>query len=109
MLYGSLARRSCLPACLPACWVVQMMDIGSVHERSTAIFTVTLAQYAPAAVHGEEDRIMVSGQHGVEPAPLCSRLEVPSAVLQCLRTQWQQGTLNINVTTSFAMTAGPTW
>jgi hypothetical protein len=38
-----------------------MLDIGSVHERSTAIFSITLAQYAPAAVHGEEDRIMVSG------------------------------------------------
>lgn len=36
-----------------------VMDLGSVHERSTAIFTVTLAQYAPAALHGEEDRIMV--------------------------------------------------
>lgn len=37
-----------------------MMDLGSVHERSTAIFTITLSQYAPAAVHGEEDRVMVS-------------------------------------------------
>lgn len=36
-----------------------MMDLGSVHERSTAIFTITLAQYTPAAVHGEEDRVMV--------------------------------------------------
>jgi hypothetical protein len=41
-------------------FVLQMMDLGSVHERSTAIFTITLAQYAPAAVHGEEDRVMVS-------------------------------------------------
>jgi hypothetical protein len=39
---------------------LQMMDLGSVHERSTAIFTITLAQYAPAAVHGEEDRVVVS-------------------------------------------------
>lgn len=38
---------------------LQMMDLGSVHERSMAIFTITLAQYAPAAVHGEEDRVMV--------------------------------------------------
>ncbi len=38
------------------------MDLGSVHERTSAIFTVWLAQYAPAAVHGEEDRIMVSAQ-----------------------------------------------
>jgi hypothetical protein len=37
----------------------QMMDLGSVHERTAALFTINLAQYAPAAVHGEEDRIMV--------------------------------------------------
>lgn len=36
-----------------------MMDLGSVHERTAAIFTISLSQYAPAAVHGEEDRIMV--------------------------------------------------
>lgn len=42
-------------------WAHQMMDLGSVHERSTAIFTITLAQYAPAAVHEEEDRVMVRG------------------------------------------------
>jgi hypothetical protein len=41
---------------------MQLLDIGSVHERSTAIFSITLAQYAPAAVHGEEDRIMVSAR-----------------------------------------------
>eukprot|EP00878_Enallax_costatus_P035224 GHUV01039231.1.p1 GENE.GHUV01039231.1~~GHUV01039231.1.p1 ORF type:complete len:419 (+),score=96.69 GHUV01039231.1:574-1830(+) len=38
----------------------QMMDLGSVHERTAAIFTISLSQYAPAAVHGEEDRIMMS-------------------------------------------------
>lgn len=32
-----------------------------MHERSTAIFTITLSQYAPAAVHGEEDRVTVRG------------------------------------------------
>ena len=37
-----------------------MMDLGSVHERAAALFTVWLAQYAPAALHGEEDRIIVS-------------------------------------------------
>lgn len=37
-----------------------MMDLGSVHERSAAIFTVYLAQYAPAAVYGEEDRLLTS-------------------------------------------------
>jgi hypothetical protein len=36
------------------------MDLGSVHERSAAIFTVALAQYAPAAAPGEEDRVLVS-------------------------------------------------
>jgi len=40
------------------------MDLGSVHERSTAIFTITLAQYAPAAEHGEEDRVMVGAVQG---------------------------------------------
>eukprot|EP00198_Chlamydomonas_reinhardtii_P008600 XP_001697937.1 predicted protein [Chlamydomonas reinhardtii] len=35
-------------------------DVGAVHERSAAIFTIHLAQYSPAAVAGEEDRIMVS-------------------------------------------------
>jgi hypothetical protein len=37
-----------------------MMDLGSVHERTAALFTVWLAQYAPAALHGEEDRVIVS-------------------------------------------------
>jgi hypothetical protein len=37
-----------------------MMDLGSVHERAAALFTVWLAQYAPAAAHGEEDRVSVS-------------------------------------------------
>lgn len=36
------------------------MDLGSVHERSAALFTVYLAQYAPAVLHGEEDRVIVS-------------------------------------------------
>lgn len=36
------------------------MDLGSVHERSAALYTVYLAQYAPAAMYGEEDRIMTS-------------------------------------------------
>ncbi len=36
-------------------------DLGSVHERAAGLFTVHLAQYAPAAVPGEEDRIMVRG------------------------------------------------
>jgi len=31
-----------------------------VHERAAALFTVWVAQYAPAALHGEEDRILVS-------------------------------------------------
>lgn len=37
-----------------------MMDLGSVHERAAALFTVWLAQYAPAAAHGDEDHITVS-------------------------------------------------
>ncbi|GFR45898.1 hypothetical protein Agub_g7354, partial [Astrephomene gubernaculifera] len=35
-------------------------DVGSVHDRAAAIFTIHLAQYSPAAVAGEEDRIMIS-------------------------------------------------
>lgn len=42
---------------------MQMMDLGSVHERTAAIFNIWLAQYAPAAVHGEEDRMIVSAVH----------------------------------------------
>lgn len=30
-----------------------------MHERSAAIFTLHLAQYAPAATPGEEDRVVV--------------------------------------------------
>ncbi|MEW5312194.1 MAG: hypothetical protein WDW38_003841 [Sanguina aurantia] len=37
-----------------------MTDIGSAHERCAALFTVHLAQYAPAALAGEEDRVIVS-------------------------------------------------
>ncbi|KXZ52536.1 hypothetical protein GPECTOR_9g580 [Gonium pectorale] len=35
-------------------------DVGSVHERSAALFTIRLAQYSPAAAQGEEDRVLVS-------------------------------------------------
>jgi hypothetical protein len=36
-----------------------MIDLGSVHERATALFTVTLAQFTPAAAPGEEDKALV--------------------------------------------------
>ncbi|GIL90778.1 hypothetical protein Vretifemale_18507, partial [Volvox reticuliferus] len=35
-------------------------DVGSVHDRAAAIFTIHLAQYSPASGPGEEDRILVS-------------------------------------------------
>ncbi|KAG2485692.1 hypothetical protein HYH03_015577 [Edaphochlamys debaryana] len=35
-------------------------DVGPVHERASAVFTISLAQYAPAAVPGEEDRMLFS-------------------------------------------------
>jgi hypothetical protein len=50
-----------------------MIDLGSVHERGTAIFTVTVAQYAPAAVHGEEDHVMVCGC-GIRLCGMCCAL-----------------------------------
>ncbi|GBF90760.1 hypothetical protein Rsub_03061 [Raphidocelis subcapitata] len=34
-------------------------DAGSVHERASALFVVTVAQYAPAALPGEEDRVLL--------------------------------------------------
>lgn len=37
-----------------------MTDLGSVHERAASIFTLQLSQFAPAAVPGEEDRVLVS-------------------------------------------------
>jgi hypothetical protein len=40
-------------------------DLGSVHERAAGIFSIHLAQYSPAAVPGEEDRIMVREQREV--------------------------------------------
>jgi hypothetical protein len=61
----------------------QMMDLGSVHERSTAIFTITLAQFAPAAVHGEEDCVMVRGAVACIPAL--------SASVVCLPDSSEQG------------------
>ena len=36
-----------------------MTDLGSVHERAASLFTVQLSQFAPAAVPGEEDRVLV--------------------------------------------------
>ncbi|WIA40562.1 hypothetical protein OEZ86_013904 [Tetradesmus obliquus] len=59
----------------------QLLDIGSVHERSTAIFSITLAQYAPAAVHGEEDRIMISKLLFVD-LPGAERLGMDAEVLR---------------------------
>uniref|UniRef100_A0A7S3VM07 Kinesin motor domain-containing protein n=1 Tax=Dunaliella tertiolecta TaxID=3047 RepID=A0A7S3VM07_DUNTE len=37
-----------------------MTDLGSVHERAASLFTVQLSQFAPAAVPGEEDRVLIS-------------------------------------------------
>ena len=36
-----------------------MPDVGNVHERSAAIFTVYIAQYSPAVTHGQEDNVTV--------------------------------------------------
>lgn len=46
------------PNCSP---LHQREDVGPVHERASAVFTVHLAQYAPAVVAGEEDRVVVGG------------------------------------------------
>lgn len=37
----------------------QVPDVGNVHERSAAIFTVYIAQYSPAVTHGQEDNVTV--------------------------------------------------
>ena len=39
---------------------MQQSDVGSVHERASAIFTIHLAQYSPAATMGQEDSVMVN-------------------------------------------------
>lgn len=74
------ARCALVPCWCPSHAVThwQMMDLGSVHERSTALFTITRSQYAPAAVHGEEDRVMVRG------LVLASQ---PDLVVPCLAAQ----------------------
>jgi hypothetical protein len=58
-----------------------MMDLGSVHERAAGIFTVWLAQYAPAALHGEEDRILASRLQFVD-LPGAERLGMDPEVLR---------------------------
>ena len=45
---------------------LQFNDLGSVHERAAAIFAVYVSQYSPAALPGEEDRVVVSGGGGRE-------------------------------------------
>eukprot|EP00877_Chromochloris_zofingiensis_P013932 jgi/Chrzof1/8793/Cz03g24220.t1 len=60
---------------------MQMMDLGSVHERTAAIFNIWLAQYAPAAVHGEEDRMIVSRFQFVD-MPGAERLGMDPEVLR---------------------------
>lgn len=55
-----------------------MMDLGSVHERTTAMFTVWLAQYTPSALHGDEDRISVSR---LQVRPLLPRLDLRPGAL----------------------------
>ncbi|KAF8055598.1 SYP52 [Scenedesmus sp. PABB004] len=56
-------------------------DLGSVHERAAALFTVSVAQHAPAAVHGEEDRVMVSRLTFVD-LPGAERLAMDPEVLR---------------------------
>ena len=43
---------------------MQVSDVGSIHERAAAIFTIYLAQYSPAATLGQEDSVMVRRMHG---------------------------------------------
>ncbi|MEW5296845.1 MAG: hypothetical protein WDW36_000096 [Sanguina aurantia] len=58
-----------------------MTDIGSAHERCAALFTIHLAQYAPAAVAGEEDRVIVSKLMFVD-SPGAERLAMDPEVLR---------------------------
>ncbi len=59
-----------------------MTDLGSVHERAASLFTVQLSQFAPAAVPGEEDRVLVRA--GVAaPACACMHLQVCAFVDLC--------------------------
>ena len=41
-----------------------MIDLGSVHERATSLFTIQLAQITPAGAPGEEDKMLVRGLAG---------------------------------------------
>lgn len=54
-------------------------ELGKVHDRSAAIFTVHLAQYAPAAVPGEEDRVMVG-----QAAPCKHQLDLTAFGVDCM-------------------------
>ena len=38
--------------------------MGSIHERSAAIFSIHLAQYSPAATLGQEDSVIVGNSMG---------------------------------------------
>ncbi|GBF93794.1 hypothetical protein Rsub_06126 [Raphidocelis subcapitata] len=56
-------------------------DAGSVHERASALFVVTVAQYAPAALPGEEDRVLLSRLTFVD-MPGAERLGMDPEVLR---------------------------
>lgn len=58
-IIGCAHPPSCAVRVCVAGWL-QKEDVGSVHDRAAAIFTLYLAQFSPAASPGEEDRIVVS-------------------------------------------------
>ncbi len=66
-----------------------------MHERASAVFTVHLAQYAPAVVAGEEDRVVVGaggltqGMQGCRGPPCGREREQGASVfasVQCSNT-----------------------
>ncbi|KAI8465646.1 MAG: P-loop containing nucleoside triphosphate hydrolase protein [Monoraphidium minutum] len=80
-LAGLRTRCPIAGRCPSELYAVTMMDLGSVHERAAALFSVWLAQYAPAAAHGEEDRVTVSRLTFVD-MPGAERLGMDTEVLR---------------------------
>lgn len=59
----------------------QTADVGSVHERAAAIFTIHVYQYSPSAVIGEEDSVRVS-RFSVVDMPGSERLTMDPELLR---------------------------
>ncbi len=60
-------------------------DLAADKERAAAIFTVALAQYMPAPVPGEEDRVLVGDPRVVGAGPLEALHGMMGSALHCQR------------------------